>query len=282
MSTSDSFDDQNRPRFGAPIDRSQEVYEPSPYAPRRSLPHGNVSLDGDRAYPTPSLTSKVLVWGGAAVAAAAVTAGSVLAVRKVADLVTGNDELDRGADRAADKAREQYYESSRRRPHGSLAPRFAGMSEDERERMRERQRRREAEMEQHTRGIRAQAGRPSRRPRPPQMSLIDEIEHTAQRLSNGAESVVGSLSAAMAGFRQVAQQAQGVMQEFHSTADQIRSMVSTDASGDGDRQGRRSADAGSFRRTRRNDVVDLRDNAQAAQPGGSAAGTPDDARTHTL
>ena len=90
--------------LGRPVDRSQERYEPSHLGPRRTLPHGDVTRDGAHAWPRPSMTSRVLVYGGAALAAAAVTAGTVLAVRKVADLVTGNDELDRDADRAAEQA----------------------------------------------------------------------------------------------------------------------------------------------------------------------------------
>ena len=54
----------DRPVFGAPIDRSQETYEPSPYPPRRVLPSGDVSPDGRRPWPRSSLTTKVIVLGG--------------------------------------------------------------------------------------------------------------------------------------------------------------------------------------------------------------------------
>ena len=74
-------------RLGARIDRSQETYRPSPYGSQRTLPHGTVSRDGMSAEPETSLTTRILVWGGAGIAAAAITAGGILAVRKVADLV---------------------------------------------------------------------------------------------------------------------------------------------------------------------------------------------------
>ena len=56
---------------------------------RRVIPHGDVSPDGKRAWPRPSLTARLIVWGGTGIAVAAATAGTVLAMRHVADLVAG-------------------------------------------------------------------------------------------------------------------------------------------------------------------------------------------------
>lgn len=332
-------------RLGAPVDRAQETYRPSPYAAQRTLPHGDVSRDGMSAEPDSSLTTRLLLWGGAAVAAAAVTAGGVLAVRKVADLVSGgDDEPDRDADRAADRARNSYYATSRgqgSRGDRPLAPRFADMSEQERDRMRARQRAREAEMDAHSRAVRASAmrdgavrngagrnrdedderrnrghERPRRdddyrpsRPRsraPRKLGLLQEVEQTAARLTGGAESLIGSISAAMAGFKQVAGQADDVLRQFHSTADQIRSFIDTagpivgsargSARGQGGdhRPGARSGpaddvrDANAYRRASRRDMVDLRDDAAAPNPRANAEADSfgdhpaDEARTHRL
>ncbi|MBV0890573.1 hypothetical protein KTN05_01755 [Paracoccus sp. Z118] len=282
----------DRPVFGAPIDRSQETYRPSPYPSQKPLPHGDVSLDGKSAWPEPSLTSRIVVWGGTGIVAAALTAGAVLAVRKVADLVTGDDEMERDADREAEKARERVYAASRSRNRSNLAPRFADLNEEARSRMRARQRAREAEMERHTRDIRADAAqqqRPQRRRRKPQANLLGDIENTAQRMSRSAEGLVGSLSAAMAGFRQVAGQAEHVIREFHQTADDIRSLLGTgsggSSSGDPGRsrterwaddasRARRAADP--YAKPLRREVVDMREDETPPEH------TDDSARTHRL
>ena len=56
--------------------------------PRRIPPHGDVSPDGKHTWPKPSRSARWLTWGGTAIAAAAVTAGAVLAARHVADLLS--------------------------------------------------------------------------------------------------------------------------------------------------------------------------------------------------
>lgn len=292
-------------RLGARIDRSQETYRPSPYGSQRMLPHGTVSRDGMSAEPETSLTTRILVWGGAGIAAAAITAGGILAVRKVADLVAGDDDDDdREAQRAADRARNRAYNSSRGRGgYGSrddrtLAPRFADMTEQERDRMRSRQRAREAEMDAHARAIRAGAredrdrargeayGSRPRRPRPRKMGLLEEIEHTASRVSGGAESLVATLSAAMAGFRQVAGQASHVLEEFRNTADEIRGFIDSAQlpGAAGKRPARAGANEDAYRRPMRRDVVDLRDDAQTGRTSVDNARDDhgDHGRTHRL
>lgn len=287
----------NKGGLGRPVDRSQESYQPSPFAPQRTLPHGDVSLDGKRAWPQPSMTSRVLTYGGAALAAAAVTAGAVLAVRKVADLVSGNDELDRTADRAAEKARARVYDADRGR-----APAFADLSEREREAMRARARRRAEEDSASAARLRAEANRGdgrarrrdaetsdaprpmrARRPHPPQanpLGFLGDIDQTAQRLAQNVNGVVGSIGAALAAFRSVSGQAEGIIRDFGDTADQIRGFLNRGRPADEPapayrpNASRPQPERDPYQRPARRDVVDLRDpDPELAEDG---------ARTHRL
>lgn len=281
--------------LGRPVDRRQETYQPSGHASRPIPPHGDVSPDGRRVWPQPSMTSRVLVYGGMGIAAAAATAGAILAVRKVADLVTGNDELDRDAEHAAERARVRVYDEARGR---YAAPRMAAMLEHEREAMRARARARmrQEDAERDRLRAEAQAGRrddrqPRRprdesrhRPRPGRgfqpMGFMDDVEQTAQRLSRTVNEVAGSIGAAVAAFRWVASQAQGVMQEFGDAANQLRSFLGTGEAGQG---GRSAPRRDPYRRPSRSDVVDLRDPADSVAGGtGAASGNVDGGRTHRL
>lgn len=248
--------------FGEPIDRSQETYRPSPYPSQKPLPHGRVSPDGRRAWPEPSLTSRVLVWGGAAIAAAALTAGGILAVRKVADMVTGNDEIDRDADRAAEQARERVWKAARGE-HDPEPPRDhpRRRAEQPRERMR-------APSSDRPTGPRG----PRRSSQP--SSFLGEIEQTAQRMTHGIQGVASALSSAVAGFRSVAGQAESVVREFTATADQIRSLL-----GSAGTPPAKAKPRDDFRRPRKSAVVDLRDDAESRGTEGSPQ---DEARVHRL
>lgn len=294
---------------GARVDRAQETYEPSRHRPRVVLPHGTVSRDGAHAEPEHSLTSRVLVYGGAAIAAAALTAGAVLAVGTVVDIVSGNDEIDRDADRAADRARDAVYD----RASGRNAPRFAAMDERERAGMRSRAsvrlRQDEAERarirsratetfgprgndpsgEDRPRPPRPEGDRPhreqgrherpahmrSRRPRPPHESglgFLGDIEHSGKNIAQSITGIMQAVTAAMEGFRQVAGQAEGVVREFSNTADNIRGFLDAGRGGEGQQDDRPFRSKQPFRRPARRDIVDLRDN-----------GSDDDsARTHRL
>ncbi|MFC0340438.1 hypothetical protein [Paracoccus niistensis] len=281
--------------LGRPVDRRQETYRPSGHASRPIPPHGDVSPDGRRVWPQPSMTSRVLVYGGMGIAAAAATAGAILTVRKVADLVTGNDELDRDADRAAERARVRVYDEA----HGRYAaPRMAAMPEHEREAMRARARARMRQDDAERDRLRAdaQSGRgEDRKPRRPRdegkrrpqagrgfqpMGFIDDVEQTAQRLTRTVNEVAGSISAAVAAFRSVASQAQDVLHEFGDTANQVRSFLGTGDAGQGGRGGPRRDP---YRRPSRSDVVDLRDPADSVAGGsGAPSGDADGGRTHRL
>jgi hypothetical protein len=270
----------DRGGLGRPVDRGQETSERSDHVSRRIPPHGDVSPEGDRAWPRPSMTSRVVVYGGTALAAAAATAAAVLAVKKVADVVTGNDELDRDADEAAERARVKVYdEASGRRS----APRYVAMSEREREAMRARARDRMRQEEIERDRLRANARRnrdderdaPRSRPRPPRpavqpMGFLDDVEHTAKRLSRTVNEVAAGINAAVAAFRSVSTQAEQVMREFSGTAEQVRSFLGTGSDSAGARRD-------PYRRPRRSDVVDLRDTAEAMPPTNDP-----DARTHRL
>lgn len=264
--------------LGRPVDRRQERYEPSGHASRRIPPHGDVSRDGERIWPRPSMTSRVVVYGGAAIAAAAATAGVVLAARKVADMVTGNDDLDREAEDAADRARVKVYDEARGR---YTTPRMAAMPEREREAMRARARARMHDDEAQRSRLRSEARRrhddeprKPRRPRPGvrPMGFLDDVEQTAQRLTRTVNEVVQGIGSAVAAFRSVAAQAEGVMRDFHGAADQVRSFLDTGRGAGTNANPRRDP----YKRPARRDVVDLRDGGLAAQEDS------DPARTHRL
>lgn len=75
-------------------------FDPRPVAPgprpahqrpesRRIPPHGDVSPDGSRIWPRPSPGAKWLVWGGTALVAAVLTAGTVIAARHAVAALSG-------------------------------------------------------------------------------------------------------------------------------------------------------------------------------------------------
>lgn len=274
--------------LGKPVDRSQERYRPSPHYARQVPPHVDAGATSGSG-PEHSLTSRVLVYGGAAVGAAALTAAAIMGVRKVVDLVTGDDEIEREAERAADRARERVRKSGSR---GGAVPRFAEMTEREREAMRARARARAAGEDDLRARLRAEAlenrGPQSVRPdhaggprpgharppqgRPPQrragassLGLLGDIEHTAQSLTRNLNGVVGAVGAAMTAFRSVAEQAEGIVRQFHDTAEGIRGFLGNPKRGAAPR-------GDSYRRPSRRDVVDLRDDQDAG----------DEARAHRL
>ncbi|WP_157115211.1 hypothetical protein [Paracoccus contaminans] len=263
--------------LGKPVDRSQERYRPSPHYARQVPPHVDAGGTG-AAGPEHSLTSRVLVYGGAAVGAAALTAAAIMGVRKIADLVTGDDEIEREAERAADRARDRVRKSGSR---GGAVPRFAEMTEREREAMRARARARAAGEDDLRARLRAEALenrrpqsarpdhaagqariRPARGPAPQRragaggLGLLGDIEHTAQSLTRNLNGVVGAVGSAMTAFRSVAEQAEGIVRQFHDTAEGIRGFLGNPNRGAASR-------AGSYRRPSRRDVVDLRDDQDA-------------------
>lgn len=180
--------------------------ETSPYPSQRVIPHGPVSPDGRRAYPRPSLASKILVWGGVGITAAVATAGTVMAARKVAELISGSDDPALGR-------------------RVSRAPGYETLTEHEQDRLRTRAHQRALEEGRaEARAFAAQAERPRRprKPRPPQKSFGTQVGDIAR----GINSVVAAATAASAAFRSVAAQAPAIMEEFGRAADQARSFAS--------------------------------------------------------
>lgn len=179
-----------------------------PAESRRIPPHGDVSPDGGRVWPRPSTTAKWLVWGGTALGAAALTAGTVIAARHLLGL---SDDDDRSA-----------------QPRSRVAPRFAELSPQEREAMRERARARESQDARRAARLRAEAlhnAAPDARPRRRQPGLLQEVEANTASMSNGVDNVMRSLGAAMTGFRTVAAQAGAIMREFGDAADLVRGIM---------------------------------------------------------
>ncbi|MFI0395443.1 hypothetical protein [Paracoccus jiaweipingae] len=180
--------------------RASAPYRPSHLDPRRVIPSGDLAPDG-RPYPAPSLTARILVWGGIGVAAAAATAGTILAARKIADAVSGGDDDRRRDDASLDAAHQRLSARS-----------LARIEAEERARA---------------------AARAGARRRVAQPSFLREVRDTTQGLSGGLLGLIGSLNAAVTGFRAVAQQASGIIREFSDSADSVRHIL--------DRQDQRAA-----------------------------------------
>ncbi|WP_207099633.1 hypothetical protein [Paracoccus shandongensis] len=217
-------------RFGPrPVPPGHHGPKPS-FQARRVIASGKVSPDGRSSWPTPSLGAKIAVWGGVAVGVAGGTAAAVLAVRKVADAISGD--------------------SRPKHPHRKFdAPRFVEMDEDEREAMRRRVRAQDHADHQEFSRLRAEASLHRAAPKPkaskPKGNFVEDLIHTSTRLSESLEGVAKSVSTAMDGFRSVARQATAVVAEFADTADQLRAALR------GERPGPAHRDAGDSDRAHR-------------------------------
>ncbi|RCW79676.1 hypothetical protein [Paracoccus lutimaris] len=208
-------------RFGPRPVPEGHRHPAGPSESRRIPPQGDVSPDGRRVWPRPSPTAKWLVWGGTALAAAAVTAGTVIAARHLLDAVSGPKRRDG--------------------PERSMAPRFADLSPEERAAMRRRVRDRDAEDARHFASLRAEAeaglsgagaaqDRPRRRPAP-RPSLMEEVEANTAGLQNGLENVMQTLNTAVSGFRAVAGQTGSILREFDGAAEMIRGIFACKEAG---------------------------------------------------
>ncbi|MDQ7775142.1 MAG: hypothetical protein Q4615_04130, partial [Paracoccus aminovorans] len=163
--------------------------------PRRIPPHGKVSPDGRRPWPQPSASAKWLAWGGTALTAAALTAGTVIAARQVMHALSDP--------------------KPRRPAPPAMAPRMAAMPKAEAPRPRD-----PAEDERTA----AQA-RPRRRKPAPRAGLMQEIETNTASLTSGVENVMQALTAGMTGFRAVAGQAGAIMREFGDAAALVQDIL---------------------------------------------------------
>lgn len=210
------------------VDRSQETYTPSSRRPRRVPPSGDVSYDGSRPWPRPALSSKLLVWGGIGVAAAAASAGAVLGVRAI--LGRGDDE--------EEAALEEARERARRRSSGTSSSTGTSTRRSGLLRRSSARPRRPASAQPvpppRPAGIADEPVRSERRPRPGPArarsgrgatGMLDNVNQTIQEMSSGVRTLLDTVNAAMSGFRSVAQQASGVVGEFREAADSIRSAM---------------------------------------------------------
>ncbi|MDF3855498.1 hypothetical protein ACDP63_08515 [Paracoccus sp. P2] len=189
-------DETSQTRFGPRPVPEGHRRPPGPAESRRIPPHGDVSPDGSHPWPRPSRGAKWLVWGGTGLAAAALTAGTVIAARHMIDLIAGDDPG---------------------RPRRPDADRRPGSGPMERQARPEPDRRPKAKA--------AARHVPQGQRRPPRQSLLQEVEANTASLTSGVENVMQALTAAVTGFRSVAGQASTIMQEFGDAATIMRSII---------------------------------------------------------
>lgn len=191
---------------------------------RRIPPSGRVSPDGSRPWPTPSPTARLLVWGGTAVATAAVTALAVHLGRKLGKTLQDTPPAP----------------VTRRR---SAPPRFVDLDEDELAalRARARARARRAAHEAADQPRRAPAPKTRRRRRKPDFTA--EVSQRTQDLSHGVSNAMAALTTALTGFRGVAGQASHIMREFNDAATLIGGFMGRTAQAARDAADRAKRDA---------------------------------------
>lgn len=92
-------DRESETRFGPrPVPKGHRTASPYPHRhipSSRVIPSAPMSPDGKRPYPAPALSSKVMVWGGVALGVAGITAGALLAARRLAGAIA-DDPAPRG------------------------------------------------------------------------------------------------------------------------------------------------------------------------------------------
>jgi hypothetical protein len=185
-------------------------------------PHGPVSPDGRRPWPQPSRGAKWLVWGGTALAAAALTAGTAIAARQAIQALSAEkDRLEphpgpsiaRSADAKARGGRQPKNAksvsgsiASGREATGHKAPGQKGTGQKE--------------TGQNARHADTGPRRPAPRP-----GLIQEIEANTASLSGSIENVMLALTAGVTGFRTLVRQAGTIMREFGHITEQAQDFL---------------------------------------------------------
>ena len=208
-------DRPSQTRFGVrPVPEGHRTAAPYAHRKLRSSaipPSGPGSPDGRRPWPAPSTTAKAVVWGGVVVGAAGLAAGTVMILRALSD------------DRPSPRRPEGHGQarSWRNDNPAALAPRYAGLSEDEREAMRRRVRAQARRDGAEKAALRAGA----RRGGGGVQNFARELTDTANHLSTGLNGVANSLVGAFEAFRKVAAQAHGIVGEFTSAADELRGVL---------------------------------------------------------
>ena len=257
------------------IDRSDDY--------RRIPPHGDVSPDGQRIWPHPSTAAKLLVWGGTAAAAVAVTAGTALALRRIGDALSGDkphrtarpvrparygaddfgaqDPGLRRAERRQPKAQADPDHPVRERSQAFAARPQPRRAQDDRfadqplkgQRLGQRQGaplrdRHDVEPADRYRDQPRHDDDEFRPRRRKPRNLIAEFEDNSRRVTHSVDGLFGSLGTAMAGFLSVARQAGTIMREFGDAADLVRAVMDSTRK-PGDEEPRPRADADKDRRT---------------------------------
>lgn len=196
-------DRTSQTRFGPrPVPKGHRTASPYPHKPMKSSripPSGPVSPDGRSVWPIPSLAARIVVWGGVAAAAAAVSAGLVIATRKLTE------------------DRPRHADAAPRRKSAGLAPRFADLDDDEREEMRRRARAQARADQRRAAGLRAKASRGR--------DAASSLTERATGLSASLNGVTDSLLSAFNGFRSVATQAGEIVAEFGAAAELVRNIL---------------------------------------------------------
>lgn len=208
-------DRPSQTRFGVrPVPEGHRTAAPYDHRKMRSSaipPSGPVSPDGRRPWPAPSTTAKAVVWGGVVVGAAGLAAGTVMILRALSD--------DTPASRRNEgRAQAQTWRNDN---PAALAPRYAGLSEDEREAMRRRVRAQAKRDGEKKAALRAGA----RRSGGSVQNFAKDLTDTANHLSTGLNGVATSLVGAFEAFRKVAAQAHGIVGEFTTAADELKGML---------------------------------------------------------
>ncbi|WP_104491366.1 hypothetical protein [Paracoccus denitrificans] len=249
-------DDTSQTRFGPrPVPKGHR-HPPGPVESRRIPPHGNVSPDGSRPWPRPSRGAKWLVLGGTGVAAAALTAGGVIAARHLLGLASPNTPPQRRRDSFAPQ--HVAPDPAARKPAAPPPPR-------------QHEARRTARPE-------AEPKRPRPGRRPPRQGLLQEVEANTASLTNGVENVMRALTAAVAGFRTVAGQASTIVQEFGDAAAMVRDIIDRKPSSPQPRASSQDKRHGAHMPDLRDDPL-LHDPMEGPDPGGPADHNP---RVHRL
>lgn len=214
-------DRDSETRFGPrKVPEGHRTASPYPHRPMRSsrvIPSGRVSPDGREPWPMPSTTAKVVVWGGIALGVAGLTAGAIMATRKIAGMIA-----DEGGRRPYHVGVGAGIPERDRRAPDTLAPRFAELDEEEREEIRRRAR---AQAREDSRAAAQRRAEAARRRNPPRRNIAAEMTDTATSLSAGLNGLADSLASAFTGFRSVAAQASAIIGEFAATAQQVRDLM---------------------------------------------------------
>lgn len=207
---------------------AEELDERRADMPRRRR-HGPRRLHAKGA-PPPSLTGRILVWGGIGVAAAAVTAAAVMAgrhigeifaddhrtpstppnlgPRRVRPLVAAENEIADDVHLANVSAGNEL-----RRLRGQIARQSENL-QAELDAARDRAEQAEARLARLMAAKRKQS-----------KSFVADVEQNTRKLGGSIDNAVGSLASAVGGFRNVAGQATSLISEFDTAARLIRNLL---------------------------------------------------------